>query len=116
VPETPSTFSFEEFTMATATTKTTPTTEVPEFAQKIREQLFSTVAQGQQLSIDAAQAWVKAVSVMPVPELPTVPGLPSVPSVEAATKYTFGVASDLLNAQRDFTLQLANVLLPVKSA
>jgi hypothetical protein len=73
------------------------------------------VAQGQQISIDAAQAWVKAVSVIPVPDLPAVPGLANVPSVEAATKYTFDVATDLLNAQRDFTLQLANVLLPVKS-
>jgi hypothetical protein len=36
--------------------------------------------------------------------------------VEAATKYTFDVAADLLNAQRDFALQLANVLVPEKSA
>ena len=39
--------------MATATTdsstKTTPTTEIPETAQKIREQMLSTVKQGQQL-------------------------------------------------------------------
>jgi len=36
--------------------------------------------------------------------------------VEAATKYTFDVATDLLNSQRDFALQLANLLIPVKSA
>jgi len=102
--------------MATATTKTTPTIEIPELAQKIREQLLSTVQQGQQISVDAAQAWVKAVSVIPVPDLPKVPGIPTVPSVEAATKYTFDVATDLLNSQRDFALQLANVLIPVKSA
>jgi hypothetical protein len=101
--------------MATTATKATPTTEVPELAQKIREQLLSTVAQGQQISVDAAHAWVKAVSVIPVPDLPKVPGLPNVPSVEAATKYTFDVATDLLNSQRDFALQLANVLVPVKS-
>ena len=100
--------------MATATTKTTPTTEVPELAQKIREQLLSTIAQGQQLSIDAAQTWVKAVSVLPIPDLPTVPGVPAVPGVEAATKFTFDLATDLLNSQRDFALQLANVLVPVK--
>lgn len=101
--------------MATASTKTTPTTEVPELAQKIREQLVSTVQQGQQLSIDAAQTWVKAVSVLPVPDLPTVPGLPSIPGVEAVTKFTFDVAADLLNAQRDFALQLTSVLAPQKS-
>jgi hypothetical protein len=102
--------------MATATTKTTPTTEVPELAQKIREQLFTTLAQGQKLSIDAAQTWVKAVSVLPIPELPTVPGVPALPGVEAATKFSFDLAADLLNSQRDFAVQLASVLAPVKSA
>ena len=47
--------------MATATTKTRPTIEIPELAQKMREQFLSTVQQGQQISVDAAQAWVKAV-------------------------------------------------------
>jgi len=102
--------------MTTTTTKTTPTNEMPELAQKIREQLVSTVQQGQQMSIDAAQTWVKAVSVLPVPDLPMVPGVPALPGVEAATKYTFDVATDLLNAQRDFALQMANVLAPHKSA
>jgi hypothetical protein len=106
----------KEFTMVTTTTKTRPTTEVPELAQKIREQLLSTVHQGQQLSIDAAQTWVKAVSVLPVPDLPAIPGLPAVTGLEAATKYTFDVAADLLKAQRDFALQLADVLVPAKSA
>ena len=100
--------------MATATT-TKPTTEVPDFAQKIREQLISTVRQGQQLSVDAAQAWVKAASVLPVPDLPKVPGIPAVPGVQAASKFTFDLAADLLNAQRDFALQLADVLVPAKS-
>jgi hypothetical protein len=114
VPDTPCTFQdFEEFKMATATTKTT--TEIPDLTQKIREQLVSTVQQGQQLTVDAAQTWVKAVSVLPIPDLPTVPGLPSIPGVEAATKFTFDVAADLLNAQRDFALQLTSVLVPQKS-
>jgi hypothetical protein len=102
--------------MATTTTKTRPTTEIPQLAEKIREQLLSTVQQGQQISVDAAQAWVKAVSVMSVPDLPKAPGMPTVASVEAATMYTFDVATDLLNSQRDFALQLTNVFVPVKSA
>ena len=100
--------------MATATTNKT-TTEIPDMAQKVREQLVSTVQQGQQMSVDAAQTWVKAVSVLPVMDLPKVPGIPALPGVEAATKYTFDVATDLLNAQRDFALQLTNVLIPAKS-
>jgi hypothetical protein len=101
--------------MAT-TTKTTPTTELPALAQQLRNQLLATVQQSQRLTLDAAQNWVKAVSVLPVPDLPKVPGLPSVPSVDATAKYAFDVAEDLLKSQRDFTLQLANVLVPEKSA
>jgi hypothetical protein len=102
--------------MTTASTKTTSTTEIPELAQKIREQLLSTVEQGQQLSVDVAQSWLKAVSVLSVPDLPAIPGLPAMPDVEAVTRFTFDVAADLLNAQRDFALQLANVVVPEKSA
>lgn len=101
--------------MATPTTKTTPTTEIPAAAQKIREQMVSAVRQGQQLSIDAAQTLAKAASVLPVMELPTVPGMPSMPGVEAATRFTFDVAADLLAAQRDFALQLADVFTPARS-
>ena len=100
--------------MATATTNKT-TTEIPDIAQKVREQLVSTVQQGQQMSVNAAQTWVKAVSVLSVMDLPKIPGIPVLPGVEAATKYTFDVATDLLNAQRDFALQLTNVLIPAKS-
>jgi hypothetical protein len=104
--------------VVTANTKTTSdaTSEtVTNMAQKFREQLVSTVQQGQQMSVDAAQTWVKAVSVLPVMDLPKIPGIPVLPGVEAATKYTFDVATDLLNAQRDFALQLTNVLIPAKS-
>ena len=96
--------------MATAT-KTT--TEIPDIAQKVREQLLSAVQQGQQLTVDAAQGWVKAVSVLPTPDLPTIPG---VPSVKAATTFTFDLAADLLNAQRDFAVKLTGALVPAKTA
>lgn len=102
--------------MATTTNTHTPATDMPELAQKIREQLLSTVQQGQQLSVDAAQTWVKAVSVLPIPDLPKVPGVPALPGVEAATMYTFDIAADLLKAQREYALQMANVFVPAKSA
>ena len=100
--------------MATAT-KIKTTTEIPDIAQKVREQLLSAVQQGQKLSVDAAKTWAKAASVLAVPDLPKIPGLPAVPDLETATNYTFDVAADLLNAQRDFALKLTNLVLPVKS-
>ena len=102
--------------MATATTKTTTTSEMPDLAVKIREQVLSTVRQGQQLSVDAAQTWVKAVSVLPAMDLPTLPGIPAMPGVETATRFTFDVAADLLSAQRDFALKLAGLVSTDKSA
>jgi hypothetical protein len=108
--------------MATPTIKTASETvaetvaQIPALAQKSREQLVSNLQQGQQLSIDAAQNWVKAVSGLPTLDLPKIPGVPAVPDLEAATKYTFDVAADLLNAQREFALQLTNTLVPAKTA
>jgi hypothetical protein len=102
--------------VVTPNTKTANESGMPALAQKFHEQLLSTVKQSQQLSIDAAQAWVKAVSVIPVPDLPKIPGIPAMPGMEAATKYTFDVASDLLNAQRDFALQLESALTPAKTS
>lgn len=110
---------------ATSTTKTATETvteavnksvaEMPALAQKFREQLVSTVQQGQQFSIDAAQTWVKAVSVLPVMDFPTIPGLAAAPDMQAATKYSFDVASDLLTAQRAYALQMTSALLPAKT-
>jgi hypothetical protein len=96
--------------MAAANTKTTSDAQVSDIAKKAAEQLVSTVKQGQQLTLAAAQMWTKALSAVPVPELPTVPGTPALPDVAAVTAYSFDLASDLLTAQREFTLQLADTL------
>ena len=108
--------------MVTPNTKTTDetpaATEMPALAQTIREQLLSTVQKGQQLSLDAAQTWVKAVSVLPVhhlSDLPKIPGIPAMPGVETATKFTFDLADDLLTAQREFALQLTSAFVPAKT-
>ncbi len=98
------------------TTKTTSTTEVPEFAQKIRDQWLSAVKQSQQFSLDAAQTFVKAASVLPVADLPTVPGVVDLPSAEAVTKFAFDFAADLLKAQRAFALEFASALVAEKTA
>lgn len=95
-----------------STTKPTPT--MPDVAQKVRDQVVSTVKQGQQAYVDAAQTMAKAVSVLPVPALSKLPSVPVVPGMEAVTKYTFGLAADLLSAQQDFALKMTNVLSPKK--
>jgi hypothetical protein len=104
-----------ETTIEPPATTIEPPAEIPALAQKFREQLVSTVKQGQQPSLDAAQNWVKAVSVLPMMDMPNIPGIPALPGMEAATKYVFDVASDLLSAQREFALRLASTLVPEKS-
>jgi hypothetical protein len=101
--------------MTTAAKTATKTSELPEIAQQVREQLVSSVKQGQQLTVDAVTALTKAASVLPTPELPEIPGVPALPGVEAVTTYTFDLAIELLNAQRDFALQLASAFAPVKA-
>jgi hypothetical protein len=105
--------------MATANSKPNAaafeTTQLTELAEKAREQLVSTVKQGQKLTVDAAQAWTKAAAALPTPDLPKIPGVNALPSAEAMTTYTFDLAIELLNAQRDFALQLAGTFAPVNA-
>ena len=91
--------------MATQSTKPT-TPEIPEIAQTVRGQILEGVQQTHKFTMDAAQAIAKTTSSLPMPELPTVPG---VISAEAATKFTFDFATELLNAQRDFALEFAKL-------
>ena len=123
-PPTPSK-TLEEPTVATPNTKTTsdiktestiePPTGMPALAETFGEQLVSTVKHGQQLSLDAAQTWVKAASVLPMTDMPDILGIPAMAGMEAATTYVFDVASDLLSAQREYVLKLASALLPEKT-
>ena len=102
--------------VTTATPKAKVSTDIPEIAQKVREQVLSTVKQAQKSTIEAAQAWTKATSGLSTSELPTIPGLSAIPGAEAVTKYTFDVVTDLLNAQRDFAIELAKLVTPEKLA
>jgi hypothetical protein len=99
----------------TSSTKTTPALEVPAAAQQIREQVLSGVSQVQQVSLDAARGWVKAVSALPVSELPKISGVPTVANIGAVSTFAFDFAADLLNAQRDYALQFVEVLAPAKA-
>jgi len=89
------------------TTKT-PTTDIPEVVTKAGEQFISALKQTQQAAVEATQTWAKAVSVFPIAELPSFPGVPAVPNVKDLTTYAFDFTTELLNAQREFALQLTS--------
>jgi len=88
---------------------TDTTFDFPVMASTVRAQFISGVQQSQKFALDAAQAMSKTTSAMPMPELPTIPGLPGIPSLEEATKFTFDFATELLNTQRDFALEMARL-------
>ena len=90
-----------------ATTKT-PATEVPEIVTKSGEQFITALKQYQEAAVEATQTWAKAASVLPIVDLPTFPGTPALPSAAALTTYAFDFSKELLNAQREFALQLTN--------
>lgn len=109
--------------MATASTTTTVNnpakatagTQTSDAAKNIREQMLSTVRQSQEMSLDAAQTWVKVISELPIPKMPAIPGAAAVPSVDAMLMFTFDVAADLLSAQREFAFQIVKIFAPDKS-
>ena len=85
-------------------TQTIP--EIPVIAQTVRSQIIEGVSQSHKYAIDAAQAIAKTTESLPMPELPAIPGMVS---LEAATKFTFDFATELLNTQRDFALELSKM-------
>ena len=101
-------------TAKTSTTSTTPS-GVPEATQKLGEQLVSAVKQSQNLALDSARAFAEACSSMPA--MPsTIPGVSVLPDVPAVTAYGFDLAAELLDAQKDFAVNLAATLTPNKTA
>lgn len=98
--------------------------QVSEIAHQVRENIVSAVKDQNQRTLDAfesiAQATAKATESFPTP--PAVPGIPTLgdanayADLKALTVDGYGLAQDLLTAQRDFSLQLIAALTPVTSA
>jgi hypothetical protein len=88
-----------------------PGTATAGLAQQTRDQLISTIQQGQQVSIEAAQTWVETLSALPLRTMPKAPQFLALPvgGIEAVTTFFFDVAADLLNAQRQYTLALVRL-------
>ena len=82
------------------------TAEIPEIAQTVRAQIIEGLQQSQKFAFDAAQTIAKTTSTLPTPKVPALPGMMS---AEAATKFTFDFATDLLKMQQDFAIDMAKL-------
>lgn len=89
--------------------------DVLDATQKVGERWVAAVKQGQSIGLDVARDFAQALSPVPsrLSEARSVVGLPD---VSALTACGFGLAAELLAAQRDFTLTLANTFAPAKNA
>ena len=96
------------------TDKLSTPTDVLDATQKLGEQWVSAVKQGQSVALDVARAFAGAWTSVPsnLPENPVAAALPDVPAI---TAYGFDLASELLEAQKDFAVALVTTLTPDKA-
>jgi hypothetical protein len=99
----------------TSTTKSTTKVDILDATQKVGEQWVSAVKQSQSIALDVARALAQVV--LPVPsrlsEARSAVGLSDVPALTACG---FDLAAELLAAQKDFVVTLANTFAPAKTA
>jgi len=93
------------------TTKTTARTEVPEFAQTIRDEMISNVKQAQKISLDATKTFMKPFRRFPF-RTAHPSGCRGGSQRRGSDELHVQPGHRLLNAQREFALQLAAVLTP----
>jgi hypothetical protein len=97
-----------------ANKSSTITTNILDATQKVSDELLSAVKQSQGLTLDVARAIAETWPSAPA----ALSGIPQVflPEVEAVTGFAFGLASNLIVAQKDFAETLVNSLTPAKTA
>ena len=100
---------------STSTSKSTAKLDILDATQKFGEEWVSAVKQSQSIAVDVARAFAQAVPPTPLRlyEARTAVGLPD---VSALTAYGFDLAAELLAAQKDFAVTLANTFAPAKTA
>lgn len=89
--------------------------DVLDATQKVGEHFVSAVKQTQALALDVARAFAEALPAVPA-KLAETPAGVALPDVEAFTAYGFDLATELLAAQKQFAVSLANTFAPAKSA
>lgn len=84
--------------------------EVPAVAHVARVTLMRGLTKAQELSLEAAEVAKAKIDALPVRDLPAPSKLPGIPSLDAATRFGFDVAAEVLASSRDFAVRLSSVL------
>jgi len=84
--------------------------EVPAVAHAARVQLMRGLAKAQEASLDVAEAAKAKIDGLPISELPAFSRIPGVPSLDAATRFGFDVAAEVLSSSRDFAMRVTRIV------
>jgi hypothetical protein len=82
-----------------------------DLAQTAQEQALAAIRSSQAIAVDTVGAWAKAVEKSKT-QLPALPELPDLPTLEQIIASSFDFASELLDAQRQFTENLVAAVAP----
>jgi hypothetical protein len=100
-----------DIVISTHTRGGTVTTSTTDAITRLQEQTLENVAKSQKAIVDSVSAWASAVQKTGA-ELPAWPQVEGVPSPEEAVQSTFDFTRRLLEAQREFTLELLRAAAP----
>jgi hypothetical protein len=68
------------------------------------------ITKAQEVSLDAAEAAKAKIDGLPISELAIRSRIPGVPSLDAATRFGFDMAAEVLSSSRDFAMRLTRVV------
>ncbi len=83
-----------------------------EYALNAQEKTLSALRQSQAAAVDVVETWAKAVENTSQ-ELPAIPVANALPTPEEIIKTSYDFAAKVIEAQREFSLQLVKAVAPV---
>jgi hypothetical protein len=84
-----------------------PNLDVLDATQKLGSQLVSTVKQSQAITLDVLRSLTDGLPAVPAAD--KLFGASALPDPSAVTEYGFDLVADLLAAQKDFAVKLAEL-------
>lgn len=105
--------------MAARTNNAGTTLPFADLAVQMRDQWLTSVKQSQDLALGAAKAVVGLAKSVPLPEIPNLipkPDVSALPRVDKAVTFAFELVTETLAAQRNFLLQITELVQPAVAA
>jgi len=86
-----------------------------ELSKAAQDQILKAAKQNQKIAIQATQAWAKAAAPY-AGQIPAAQAIDGMPTPEELVENSFGFAKQLLDAQQELVLGMAQAWAPVASS